>query len=125
MTAATVRELALSFEEAVELPHFDRTSFRVRKKIYATMLEKEKVAVLMLSPEDQSVFCAYDPDAMYPVPNKWGKKGSTLVNLKRVRKDIFRDALRTAYCRVAPKALADKYKPADATLRSISHPRQL
>jgi hypothetical protein len=111
MTVAAVRKLALSFEEAVELPHFDRTSFRVRKKIYATMLEKENIAVLMLSPEDQSVFCAYDPAAMYPVPNKWGKKGSTMVDLKKVRKDIFKDALRTAYCRVAPKGLAIKYQP--------------
>ena len=109
ITPKTVRQLALAFGETVELPHFDRTSFRVRKKIFATMLEKQNFAVLMLSVVDQSVFCAYDPAAMYPVPNKWGKKGATMVVLKKVRKDIFLDALTTAYCRVAPRALAEKY----------------
>ncbi len=74
------------------------------------MLEKDNIAVLMLSPVDQSVFCKYDPSAMYPVPNKWGLKGSTIVELKKVRKDIFKDALIVAYCRVAPKILATKYQ---------------
>jgi hypothetical protein len=108
---AAVRKLALAFEEAVELPHFDRASFRIRGKIFATLLEEKQQAVLMLSPVDQSVFCKYDPAAMYPVPNKWGKNGSTIVELERVKKDIFADALTTAYCRVAPKTLAAKYLP--------------
>ena len=110
MTPAEVRNLALAFDETVELPHFDRTSFRVRKKIFATMLEQSSVVVLMLSPVEQSVFCSYDSTVMYPVPNKWGKKGATMVNLKKVKKAMFKDALTNAYCRVAPKALAEKYQ---------------
>jgi hypothetical protein len=110
VTVDEVRKLALSLEETIELPHFDRTSFRVNKRIFATMVEKENIAVLMLSPEDQSVFCAYDRTKMYPVPNKWGKKGSTVVELKKVRKDIFKDALITAYCRIAPERLTLKYR---------------
>ena len=110
VSIATVRQLALAFDKAVELPHFDRASFRVNKKIFATMLERDNIAVLMLSPVDQSVFCAYDKSVMYPVPNKWGKKGATIVKLEKVRKDMFKDALTTAYCRVASKALADKYQ---------------
>ncbi len=102
--------MALSFHEAQELPHFDRASFRIRGKIFATLLEKENRSVLMLSPIDQSVFCTYDPTAMFPVPNKWGKKGSTIAVLKKVRKDIFKDALTSAYCRVAPKVLAAQYQ---------------
>jgi hypothetical protein len=111
LSVAEVRKLALSLDDAIELPHFERVSFRVNKKIFATMAEKENIAVVMLSPEDQSVFCAYDKTKMYPVPNKWGKKGATIVVLKKVRKDIFKDALITAYCRVAPKTLASKYRP--------------
>lgn len=111
ITPAAARKLALAFDETIELPHFDRTSFRVRKKIFATMLEKENLAVLMLSLIDQSVFCSYDHKMMYPVPNKWGKKGSTIVALKKVRKDLFKNALTAAYCRVAPKQLSEKYQP--------------
>jgi hypothetical protein len=110
MTPAEVRNLALSFDETVELPHFERTSFRVRKKIFATMLEESHIVVLMLSPVQQSVFCSYDKEVMYPVPNKWGKKGATVVNLKKVKKGMFKDALTTAYCRLAPKKLAEKYQ---------------
>ncbi|HMI65781.1 MAG TPA: hypothetical protein VK517_07095 [Cyclobacteriaceae bacterium] len=108
---ATARKLALSFEGAIELPHFDKTSFRINKKIFATMDIKNKRVCLLLSLIDQSVFCEVDKSIIYPVPNKWGKKGATFVELQMVRKDIFRDALTTAYCRVAPKKLANLYLP--------------
>ena len=108
---ATARNLALSFEGAVELPHFDKTSFRINKKIFATLDIKKKQVCLLLSLIDQSVFCEYDKSIIYPVPNKWGKKGATYVELQKVRKDIFLDALTTAYCRVAPKKLANLYQP--------------
>ena len=50
----------------------------------------------MLSPVDQSVFCAFGPSVIYPVPNKWGKQGATFVELKKVRKDMLKDALTQA-----------------------------
>lgn len=56
VTIETFRKLALSFPEAVEQPHFHKTSFRVKKKIFATMDEKEKRVVLKFSLVDQSVF---------------------------------------------------------------------
>jgi predicted DNA-binding protein (MmcQ/YjbR family) len=107
---ATARKIALSFDEATEHPHFDLTSFRVRKKIFATMDEKKKRMCLMLKPADQSVFCAFDRSVIYPVPNKWGLKGATYVELQKVKKEMFTDALTVAYCTTAPKKLAEKYK---------------
>jgi|ERR1043165_859969 hypothetical protein len=109
ITIAEARKFALSFEEAEELPHFERASFRVKKKIFATMDEKKQLVCLMLNPKDQSVFCSFDPEVIYPVPNKWGQKGATYVELKKVRKDMFRDALTVSYCTVAPPKLAEKY----------------
>jgi hypothetical protein len=106
----TVRKLALAFEEAEELPHFEKTSFRIKKKIFATLNVKENRACLKLSETDQSVFCAFDKEVMYPVPNKWGKQGWTLVNLKNIRKDMFSDAINCAYCAVAPDKLAARYR---------------
>lgn len=92
----TFRQLALSFPEVTEQPHFDRTSFRV-KKIFATLDIKNNLACLMLSEIDQSVFCAFDKSIIYPVPNKWGKKGATYVELKMVNKSMLKDALKKAY----------------------------
>ena len=40
VTVGTFRQMALSLPGAVELPHFDRASFRVNKKIFATLDEK-------------------------------------------------------------------------------------
>ena len=95
------KELALSFPEAVEQPHFEKKSFRVRKKIFATLSDETSLAVLKLSAIDQSVFCSFDRTVIYPVENKWGKQGWTVINLKKVRKDMLKDALTTAYKEVA------------------------
>ena len=109
VTIESFRKLALSFEETIELPHFENASFRVKKKIFATLSESNNWATLKFSETDQSVFCAYDKTVIYPVPNKWGKQGWTHVNLKKIRKEMLVDALTTAYCTVAPKKLAEKY----------------
>lgn len=101
---AYFRKLSLSFVDTVEMPHFEKISFRANKKIFATYNAQKDLACLMLSPIDQSVFCAYDKAIIYPVPNKWGLKGATFVELKKVRKDLFKDALKAAY----NKAIATK-----------------
>ena len=86
--------------EAIELPHFEKASFRVKKKIFATLDEKNKRACLMLSPEDQSVFIVFNKAIIYPVPNKWGLKGATYVELKTVPRKMLRDAIAQAYHKV-------------------------
>lgn len=110
ITAQTFRKLALTFEEVEELPHFDKTSFRVKKKIFATLNEKQQRATLKLSEKDQSIFSLYgDKRAVYPVPNKWGKQGWTQFLLNEMEEEFLNDALVAAYCEVAPKHLALKY----------------
>ena len=110
VSTESFRILALSFPEAIELPHFDLASFRVRKKIFATLSEEKKRAMLRLSLVDQSVFCAFNKEIIYPVPGAWGKGGATYFVLKKIKKEMLADALWQAYCFVAPKALAEKYR---------------
>jgi len=105
--------MALSLPEAEELPHFERPSFRVKKKIFATMWIKEKRAVLKLSLINQSVFCSFNKTIIYPVEGAWGRQGWTMVELRKARKAMFRDALTTAWCEVAPKKLITKYSEQD------------
>jgi predicted DNA-binding protein (MmcQ/YjbR family) len=107
VTETVCRELALSFPETHEEPHFDKASFRIGKKIFATLNVKENRLSVKLSEIDQDVFSAFDCSIIYPVPNKWGKQGWTLVELARVRQDMLRDILATAYCEVAPSRLGD------------------
>ncbi len=93
----TFRELALAMPNAVEQPHFEKASFRVNKKIFATLDSINKVACIKLSPVDQNVFTSVNSPAIYPVPNKWGLLGWTNIDLKKVRKNALIDALTTSY----------------------------
>ena len=114
------RELALSFPEVTEEPHFEKTSFRVKKKIFATYDDIKKRACIKLSEIDQDVFSSADKTIIFPVDNKWGKQGWTLIELKKVHKDIFADALTTAYCEVAPRKLAEQIRPNDIERRTTN-----
>ena len=109
----TFRRLALSFPEATEELHFEKTSFRVKKKIFATYDDVKKRACIKLSEIDQDVFSSSDRTVIFPVDNKWGKQGWTFIEMNKVRKELFVDALTTAYCEVAPKKLADQIRPND------------
>jgi predicted DNA-binding protein (MmcQ/YjbR family) len=109
----TFRKLALSFPEATEEVHFEKTSFRVKKKIFATYDDIKKRACIKLSEIDQDVFSSADKTIIYPVDSKWGKQGWTLIEMSKVRKELFIDALTTAYCEVAPKKLAEQIRPND------------
>lgn len=100
-----LQKAALSFAETTEEPHFEKTSFRVCKKIFATYNQKENRACIKLSPIDQNVFASFGKNIFVPVPNKWGLQGWTLVNFSDVPEEMFLDALTCAYNEVAPKRL--------------------
>jgi hypothetical protein len=97
------RKLALSFPGTKEQPHFHLALFGIKKRIFATVWEKENKAMLKLTLIDQSVFCSYDSTTFFPFPGGWGTKGATFVDLNKVRKDILKDALAMAYKGVATK----------------------
>lgn len=92
------KEIALSFSATEQKPHFERLAFKViKQKIFATLDEKLNMANLLLSPEDQSVFCLIDKNAIYAVRNKFGLQGWTTFELTKVSSEIMSDALSQAY----------------------------
>ena len=99
----TARQIALSFPGSEEKDHFGMPSFRVNNRIFATLWVKENRMMVKLSPIDQSVFNSFDPAVFYPVPNKWGLKGATFVELSKVRRDMLEDALNVAWTAVSKK----------------------
>lgn len=107
VTFEAFRELALSFPETTESPHFEKTSFRVKNKIFATYDGKCNMACIKLSEFDQFAFASMGGASVYPVGNKWGKQGWTMITLETVDNDLFSQALASAYSRVAPKKLAE------------------
>ena len=110
MTIDDFRKMALALPETAELPHFDLISFRVKGKIFATYHAKRDCAMLKLSMINQSIYCDMDKKVFYPVPGGWGKKGATFVELKPVKKQVFREALQKAWACAAPKKLVEEFK---------------
>lgn len=106
VTVAAARKLALSFPDVVEQPHFERTSFRA-PKIFATMIEDEASLNLMLDPGQQADACARHA-AFSPVPNKWGERGATTVDLASVPLQELERAMEQAYRRASDRKPGQK-----------------
>jgi hypothetical protein len=100
-TARDLRRLALALDGTSEVPHFDRSAFRV-KRIYATLAADELTANLKFTPDEQALKCLVMPDAFAPVPNAWGQQGSTTVTLAKVTVAELRVALEMAWRHALP-----------------------
>jgi predicted DNA-binding protein (MmcQ/YjbR family) len=103
------RKFALSYPETTEEPHFEKTSFRLRKKIFATYDSMTKMACLKLSEKDQDLFSLFDSNLIFPVPNKWGKQGWTLAKIEDLPEELVKDLLHSAFCQVAPEKLKKSF----------------
>ena len=106
---AAFRSFALSLPEAVELPHFERASFRVRKRIFATLRASDGMAVLKLPREEQAALVAMHPEIYAVTP--WGHQGWTSVDLDRADPAELRELLVEAWRGVAPKRLVAAHDP--------------
>ncbi len=103
VTIEAARKLALAFEGATEQPHFEKLSFRIKKKIFLTLDVNKNQAVVKLTLEDQSLFSSHDEKIIYPVKGGWGKMGYTVVDLNSVSKKLFSEILKTSYNTVSKK----------------------
>lgn len=115
ITAESFRSFARSLPESEETPHMQLTSFRLKKKIFATLNAPEHRATLRFSAELQDIFIAVSKGSIYPVPNKWGKYGWTHINLQTAEWELCQDALQTAWWEVAPKFIRAKYPEMNLT----------
>ena len=109
VTIEQARRAALALPEVEEKSHFNQPDFRVKNKIFAVIHEDKGYVMVKLSLIDQDVFCSFDKEVIFPVPGGWGRGGATFVNLKKVRKAMFIDALTTAWKNVAPPKMVNKY----------------
>jgi hypothetical protein len=97
VTIQTFKTWALALPGATEEPHFEKTSFRVKKKIVATLDVKTGKAVLKLNAVDQEILTSLGKGAVYPVANKWGLQGWTVFELEHAESEMVQDALQLAY----------------------------
>ena len=97
VTTADAKILALSFPGTGEQPHFNRTAFTVKKKIFATLSEQDQTLNLKFTPAEQFIFCPPGSDVIHPVAGGWGRQGWTTIHLRREKKKLVAEALKEAY----------------------------
>jgi hypothetical protein len=106
MTADDFRRMALSLPETVESAHMDHPDFRIGGKIFATLgYPDAEWGMVALTPVDQQLVVAAAPDVFVPAKGVWGRRGATLVHLRKARKTAVRDAMCAAWRNRAPKRL--------------------
>jgi hypothetical protein len=113
MTVDDFRRLALRLPEAAEGAHMGHPDFRVRGKIFATIWPDEGWGMVKLTPDQQAALVRAEPAVFRPVQGGWSRKGATNVRLECADPAGVREALVTAWCNVAPKALASQHDLSD------------
>jgi hypothetical protein len=97
MTPDAFRQLALTLPGATENAHMNHPDFRIGKKIFATLgYPNAGFGMVKLTPEQQEMLIAAEPDIFSPSAGAWGRGGSTLVNLERVDEVTAKSALQMA-----------------------------
>jgi hypothetical protein len=104
VTLEQVRRHALSLPEAKEEPHFDRTSFRVRGRIFITARPADSHIHVFVPEHVREPFLAMHPDVASKL--LWGGKVVGLrVELHRAPAGLVKELVRSAWASRAPKAL--------------------
>ena len=104
MTLDDARAFALSLPGVSEEPHFERTSFRVRGKIFATASSEGGPLHVFVDEHAVGVAVGMDPQAFEEL--HWGKKlAGVAVDLARADPEVVRDLLEESWRRRAAKRL--------------------
>jgi hypothetical protein len=98
------RRFAMSLPEATEEPHFEKSSFRVRGKIFATVPEGRAHLNVFVDEHEARASVADDPTAFEEL--WWGRKlAGVRVTLEAADPTRVKELLEEAWRRKAPKRL--------------------
>ena len=112
MNADQFRRHALALEGAIESAHMGHPDFRVNGRIFATLgSPNPESGMVQLDPEDQRFLLESEPEAFRPAAGAWGRSGSTLVELRKAKGAVVREALRLAWARARSKPPARPRRP--------------
>jgi hypothetical protein len=108
MTAAEFRKMALGFPGAIESAHVNHPDFRLNGRVFATLgYPSDKWGMVKLTPEQQRLFVAKEPDMFGACRGTWGKRGATSVSLASVSEEALGAALADAFNNVGARSRKD------------------
>jgi hypothetical protein len=112
MTEKDFRRIALGMEGAVESQHMNHPDFRANGKIFATIHEDRKFAMVKLTPEQQQECVRENPKVFMPENGAWGRSGCTKVVLQAADEESIGEAMTLAWRNVLKTK--PKSKPASS-----------
>ena len=112
MTGDDFRALVLALDGAEEGAHMGHPDFRANGRIFASLLNDERDAMVKLEPEEQKVYLRAHKPVFQPASGAWGRQGCTIVTLARADKAAVHSALKLAYAAVMANAPARKRRAA-------------
>jgi len=112
MEIDAVRQFALSLPDVTESPHFDKTSYRVRGKIIATVPPDERHIHIFIDADQARSVAAGAPSSFEEL--WWGKKlAGVRAKLDVADADLVFSLIEDAWRLRAPKSLISKLDGAD------------
>jgi len=107
ITPEDFRRLALEMPGAAEASHMGTVDFRCGR-IFATLGNPDAAwAMVKLTPDQQEIRVATEPDVFVPVPGGWGRSGATRLRLSACDEATARGALLDAWRNIAPRKFLD------------------
>jgi hypothetical protein len=106
----TARRFALSLPETTEEPHFEKSSFRVKGTIFATVPVGGRHLHVNVEADEGQALADELPEAFEPIV--WGKQTRTewiRVTLAKADRAIVQELLEDAWRRKAPKRVLEAY----------------
>ena len=104
MTSKQFRAHALSLPEASEAPHFDRASFRIGKKIFATLTADGAEAMVRVSPRQRLyALLKEQPEVFFSYGGWTERNGSLGVRLGRAEVQLICELITDSWRLIAPK----------------------
>jgi hypothetical protein len=96
MNRAGFRKLALALEGVEAVPHFDRTAFRTKRKIFATLGSDDRVNLMIHPAEKRDSLMESFPDAFFSLGG-WTRLGYVAVDLRTVDEALLRELVTDAW----------------------------
>ncbi len=101
MTPAQFRKLVLSLEGVEAVPHMERTAFRTKRKIFATLGDDKRVNLKVEPAERRDALLESFPDAFFSLGG-WTRLGYIAIDLAKADGAIFRELVSDAYQAALP-----------------------
>lgn len=96
MTPAKFKKLVLSLEGVEERPHMDRTAFRTKRKIFATLGADRRVNLVVEPADRRDALLESFPQTFFSLGG-WTRLGYVAVDLARVDDALLRELLTDAW----------------------------